>query len=888
MPIQKEFKFKHITNKRLLDLINMDFDHIKQGRTSGVEENVKNKIVIELLEILGYDTLRDMDFEYFVQNKRADIAIMVDKKPKIIIECKSIEQNLDKHIEQALNYAVQKQIPFVILTNGLEIRLYKSFIENVMNPRERILLKVYLKDLADSWDELYRWISRKSLVKEELDKMSSEKEEIIRLEITAPNLIENLRNAKKILVENCKPKIQTRYDTDETFRNLVNQWIHDSELDIKDEAKWLENLSKEATYLFINRLYFYRIAEDYGIVKPKLTKQKLSELRKTFSLKQLIKSGFDEIVEIDYRAIFCHPLFDKIDFDENVLERVVLQLAEYDFKNLNADIIGKIYEFHITKEERKALGQFYTPEWIIKFIINHIPIKVTDRILDPACGSGGFLIRIYDKLMDLYKKKEENDYHKKILKNNLFGFDINPFAVNLSATNLALKNLNNKTDAIMIAENDSLSTQLGHWIGSKQTTINQEEKQISIESEFPKEYDVIVGNPPYFNLKLEEIKKKYPNEIFTNYVSGKTNIAGLFLIKFINVLKKEGYLGFVVPKSITYIEPWKLIRKYILDNCTIERIYDMREAFEDVKLEEIILIIKKEKPETKKEVDVYSKFYEKGKLIEKHHKVPNELFTEDFFPLYLYEINNSIKNKALKNSQLLGKSFDITRGAYLQKYPALLTDAKTTPDDIKVMCGKDIGNYEYRSFKYVNPDNRRLDEFKEKIKRISTEKIVCQRIVSQTQNHIKIICTYDDGKNINVDTVINVIPKDKKFKVKYILGILNSKFAAHYLYNFVYNRAVRSMNFEYVKYLPIKEISISEQNELIKLVDKVLDGYNELNKIKERLPEFTKIEEEHINLTKKKIQIEKELTELKKDIDSSVYKIYGLSANEIKEIKELE
>lgn len=175
------------------------------------------------------------------------------------------------------------------------------------------------------------------------------------------------------------------------------------------------------------------------------------------------------------------------------------------------------------------------------------------------------------------------------------------------------------------------------------------------------------------------------------------------------------------------------------------------------------------------DVDIHYMFYEDSSLIEKKHKVKLSLFTEIY--------NNT---------------------------PKTLTDKKTTQEDIKIMAGKDIGRFVYRGNKFVNLKNRKVQEFASKIKRILTERVVSQRIVAQTKNHIKIIATYDKGNNLNVDTVINIIPKNGDFKVKYLLGILNSKFVSYYLYNFVYNRAVRSMNFEYVKYLPIKHIQISK------------------------------------------------------------------------------
>ena len=140
------------------------------------------------------------------------------------------------------------------------------------------------------------------------------------------------------------------------------------------------------------------------------------------------------------------------------------------------------------------------------------------------------------------------------------------------------------------------------------------------------------------------------------------------------------------------------------------------------------------------------------------------------------------------------------------------------------------------------------------------ERIVCQRIVAQTRNHIKIIASYDSGKNLNVDTVINIIPKTKDFNVKYLLAILNSKFASYYLYNFVYNRAVRSMNFEYSKYLPIKNTHLSEQNKIAKMVEELLISSSQ----------------------------GKDIKEMEKNLDNKIYEIYGLSKIEIETIENLE
>ena len=109
-----------MSKEKILELQNIDLNLVTYGKKAGVEENVKLKIIIPLLQLLGYDINKNMDFEHSVRNKRADIGLKINNVLRIIVECKSIEQSLDKHIEQALDYAWKKQVNWVILTNGIE------------------------------------------------------------------------------------------------------------------------------------------------------------------------------------------------------------------------------------------------------------------------------------------------------------------------------------------------------------------------------------------------------------------------------------------------------------------------------------------------------------------------------------------------------------------------------------------------------------------------------------------------------------------------------------------------------------------------------------------------------------------------------------------------
>jgi predicted type IV restriction endonuclease len=829
---------------------NIDLKDVWQGKKTGVEENVKLKIVLPLLRYLGYDDVTDMDFEHFVENKRADIAILINGKPKIVVECKSLEKNLDDAISQALNYANKQQIPYILLTNGKEFRLYKPFIENLVNPKDRLLTSAHLETLIHDIEELQDWISKESLTKNKIDKKAQRVEAILREEITPKMLTENLKNAKKILTEDAKSKILPAIQKDMEFRKLVDDWIKNSELDSTKTEQWVDILANEIAYSFINKLYFYRIAEDRGIVKPKLNKHAMGQLTQYMEYNDLLKMAFAEILRIDYEAIFKHDVFDKIDFSEGHLKRIIDDLSEYNFAKIGSDIIGRIYEDHVSRDERKKLGQFYTPDYIIDYILNNIPIKVNYKLLDPACGSGGFLIRAYDRFLKISIDKNKSNSHKQILENNLYGYDINPFAVHLTAMNLALKNIESKTDVLNVVERDSLLTNNTITNSFQVKTLDAKVKEADKAKHSG--FNAVVGNPPYFNMKQEDIEKKYKGQGYDSISTGVTNIASLFLKRYIELLEPSGYLGFVVPKSITYLDSWKGIRKVILQETEIVKIFDVHEAFDGVLLEQIAIVLQK-KPATKHdliEVQYIELPYTRKKIGK--HIVKSELFTEEIFPLYQFNDNAKIFSKMKENSKLLSEiSQPIFRGVTIQKYEYLFTDKPSSNNDLAILRGVNIDQYAFKDkIQYVDWQRAEFKSYKKQLERLLKPKIMGQRLIAQTSNHMKLIATIDKkGECLEVDTVNNVVLNDDSFDLRYILGIINSKLASYFIYNFVFNRAVRTVDFKYVSELPIKLASTSKREKLIELVDKVL----------------------------KEDADSKEAEELRAKIDKEVYDIYELT-----------
>lgn len=194
---------------------------------------------------------------------------------------------------------------------------------------------------------------------------------------------------------------------------------------------------------------------------------------------------------------------------------------------------------------RKSKGQYFTPKSIRKELLSHLPRNIGNpMILDPACGTGEFLI-------------SANEYFRSA---ELHGWDIDNKLINISET-------------------------LAPYAKFKVTD--------ALEEQGKGNYDIVIGNPPYYEFSPDKTTKKR----FADIINGRANIFSLFIKLGLDLLKEGGYLAYVVPPSMNNGAYFAKVRKYIINNSNIEylKILNDTSLFHKALQMTMLLVLKKGK-----------------------------------------------------------------------------------------------------------------------------------------------------------------------------------------------------------------------------------------------------------------------------------------------------
>ncbi len=402
---------------------------------------------------------------------------------------------------------------------------------------------------------------------------------------------------------------------------------------------------RETAYIILNRIIFTRICEDKRISKSqKISGKGLAQFVKSKEgMKNIYLLALNDAyreIENHYKHFYQLNIFDwwfipkdkaemltheekqnqdKLDTElDFIVKGILKRVNRFDFERVNRDILGHVYEDYLPKQERKELGEFYTPIEVVKYILDSVgylpetPIG-DKKIIDPSCGSGTFLTEIVERIIKHYLKKFNkintnqltSDEAKLILEKineNVYGLDINPFATHISEINLLFKTidlynvvLKKYREEIMLKFNihcvDTLQipdgvngSNNGQLTFEFFTKINGRAKSfaddmsVADKIKTTMKFDFVVGNPPYVRIQnLKKAKELYENEYYEtrhqNY-----DIYVLFIERGLKWLDESGKLGYICPTRFALTDYGEKLRDFIAKKYLIEQIIDFKDA----------------------------------------------------------------------------------------------------------------------------------------------------------------------------------------------------------------------------------------------------------------------------------------------------------------------
>ncbi len=335
--------------------------------------------------------------------------------------------------------------------------------------------------------------------------------------------------------------------------------------------------------------------------------------------------------------------------------------------------LGELYQQTMGRESKRAHGKFYTPDYIIDFMLDrvfsnvNIVEKPSIKILDPACGCGFFLIKAYDLLKEMLRTNlnelrekyadeiyeiiknghviringeqywQEENLHYHLLKHCLYGADIDREALWLCSASLLAKDKGGYTDELNIVYGDSLF-RWEKYYNKKQLIDELQEYRLvygikngrddTVEyvdrdrlEEILKnnvfwsnKYDYIIGNPPYVGHK--ELTMEYKKWLLDEYketFKDKSDLSYCFYQRALEVAENSGVIGFISSRYFMESPTGRNLRGYLRDNCRINRIVDFygEEIFPGVGVAAAIYFISKE-VDNDNEIEVWK--YQGSKL----------------------------------------------------------------------------------------------------------------------------------------------------------------------------------------------------------------------------------------------------------------------------------
>ena len=963
------------------------FERNKKQYTSVYDEaNTRTDFIDKFFELLGWDIRNEQGYSEQYREvvredkvtiggkvKAPDYAFRIGGLRKFFVEAKKPSVNIKDELEPAFQvrrYGYTAKLPLCILTDFEEFAVYDTRIKPSPSDKPSAARIFYctFDEYHKHFDFIFNTFSKEAILKGSFD----------------------------LYIEENKNKKGTS-EVDKELLKLIEGWRTDiaKNIALRNPSLDIYHLNT-AVQKIIDRIIFLRIAEDkemeeYGLL------QKITESGTVY---QKLQSVFDKANAKYNSGLFTpHDWLRSLTIDDTVLSSIINGLyypeCPYEFSILPVEILGNIYEQFLGKiitfrniggrvlsdrtntrhtaiieekpEVKKAGGVYYTPQYIVRYIVeNTLGVKIKGqspdavaklKVVDPACGSGSFLVEAYQQLLnyhlDYYSSEKvrkqalknsriyetgKNVYKltieekQRILLNNIYGVDIDGQAVEVTKLSLYLKLLENEgretqgqlfkfSDIKLLPSLDS-NIKCGNSLVSsdyyheKDLSLFDDEAMRKIntfdwDKEFPEVFaqggfDCVIGNPPYVNISVFPELHTYLQTTYSVIHTGYNDLMYYFMYRGIEFLKEDGLYGIITSNYFLGNEYAKKLRVFLSDKIT--KIVNFRNAkIFSANVHTALIFAEKH---TTNDIDIFTYSSDKA---------PDSVIIENDYSYITMKRNTlgevwvladskeqHIIDKMKEGSILLGdiaiiekgpgtgkndvfvlkkeiaeklnlekellrnnvKNGDIQRYVFNDRGTVLIytdnkTDIKKYPNIYKYLSAhkkelslrNEVLKGAYQWYRLERPRNKTVFDAKEKI--IVPYRASFNRFAYDNQQYFN-----------NSDSNAFIVKEEEPFLLKYILVLLNSKLH-NWFYGFIGKPKGNSREYfnKPLAEIPIKAISLEDQAPFITLADQMLETQRRLQQT---------LSDDDKKLLKQRAAI------LNKQIDNAVYKLYNLTADEVK------
>ena len=870
---------------------------------------------------------------------RPDYNFRLGGQTKFFVEAKAPSEPLDtaKHILQAKGYAWNtKEVFFVILTDFEEFRFYDASLRpDERKPEEGQLFRLdygdYLKNARKLWE-----FSKERVTTGSLDAM----------------------------LPRVRRKQRLRKQVDQQFLDEMTEWRRWLAKNIFKHNRTLTAMQlNEVVQRLLDRIVFIRIAEDRHIIEKRQLADAVDEWKARggkFPLpRDWLNPLFREINEDFNGEIFKPHLCEQVAMDSDVLAKIIKRLyppkSPYRFDVIGVELLGSIYERYLGNtirptakqvrlekkpEVRKAGGVYYTPQYIVDYIVKNTVGKAIEgktprqiekiRILDPACGSGSFLIGAFQYLIDYHVRyltahpkearahllfpdliPDGNSGHRlsvtrkaRILRNNLYGVDIDPQAVEVTMMSLYLKALEGEKSQLppkqsllpelkynIICGNSLIGPDIydqGNLFDEERDRINAfnwNSKAVGFGRIMKKGgFDCVIGNPPYGAL-IGKAEDGYLRKNFRT-ASNSLDTYSLFMEKAVQVCKSDGRVSMIVPTGWYSGSRFSKLRQYIACYTDPELLvnlpYDVFEGWVDT----TVFALKKRANETtwprKSRQNVVLRTFPKRHRIESSSEFEQETeeaeltawFANSYDEFLTYA--NLEVNAIIRKTQIAGKALselaDVQRGVT----PFNLTDKSQHRNSLFAFAGT-ARRYSIESGpkKFIRFDNTLAEPKPDRY--FKGPRLLLRELISRQFRLQAVKVTEDFVTNKSMQSILQ---KPGSPHLNYLLGMMNSRLLSWYFLhrsNIAQRDDFPKIVLKETRNLPIRPIDFSKVSDktihgrIVTLVDRMLDA----NKKKHS----GKLAPSQLD------RLEREIAATDEEIDELVYRLYGITEEERKIIE---